>query len=298
MNLSVCTISFRHHLISLEEIARWAAMHDFQGIELWGVHAKNLSHWPEYDGQWIRSRNMSVPMLSDYLPLQGDRQFARDKAVQLCELCQHWGARKLRTFAGDKASADVTIEERRTWVVRLRELCDIAAAHGVLLVVETHPNTLADTHGSTLQLLEEVSHPALRLNLDVIHVWEAGTEPVEALRRLEPFVAHMHWKNITRRDLLPVFAPGNVYAPAGSRVGMVELFGGAYDFRRFLRFVMTESNLNSDSLDASLEWFGGDVFATLQGDRAQLRQFEAETLGRVRSAREHTPDWRSAAASR
>jgi 3-dehydroshikimate dehydratase len=298
MNLSVCTISFRHHLISLEEIARWAASHEFQGIELWGVHAKNLTNCPQYDSQWIRSQNMSVPMLSDYLPLQGDKQLARDKAVQLCRLCQHWGARKLRTFAGDKPSRDVTTEERKTWVSRLRELCDIASAHGVLLVVETHPNTLADSHASTLQLLEEVAHPALRLNLDVIHVWEAGTEPIEALRRLEPFVSHMHLKNITRRELLPVFAPGNVYAPAGSRLGMVELFEGAYDFERFLRFVLTESNLNCDSLDASLEWFGADVFATLQGDRFQLRQLEAETLGRVRSPREHTPDWRNAAASR
>jgi 3-dehydroshikimate dehydratase len=298
MNLSVCTISFRHHLISLEEIARWAAAHDFQGIELWGVHAKNLAESPEYDASWIRSKDLSVPMLSDYLPLQGDKQTAREKATQLCRLCQHWGAHKLRTFAGDKPSHAVTPEERKSWVERLRDLCDVAATHGILLVVETHPNTLADTHASTLQLLDEVAHHALRLNLDVIHVWEAGTEPIEALRRFEPFIAHMHLKNITQRELLGVFAPGNVYAPAGTRAGMVSLFDGAYDFRRFLRFVLTESRLNWDSIDASLEWFGGDVVGTLKNDRNQLRQFESELLGRGRAARDQANDWRKAAASR
>lgn len=298
MNLSACTISFRHHLLSLDEIARWAAAHDFQGIELWGVHAKNLVDSAEYDAQWIQSMGLSVPMLSDYLPLHGDRQLALEKAIQLCRLCEHWGARKLRTFAGDRPSCEVPPEQRRVWIKRLRELCDVASAHGILMVVETHPNTLADTHASTLQLLEEIEHPSLRLNLDVIHVWEAGTDPVEALRRLEPFVAHMHLKNITHRELLPVFAPGNVYAPAGSRTGMIGLFEGAYDFRRFLRFVLTESRLNWDKLDASLEWFGSDVVGTLQKDRLQLRQLEADVLRRGRGIHEAPADFGPVAASR
>lgn len=286
MNLSVCTISFRHHLISLDAIADWATEHDFQGIELWGVHAKNLATFPQYDAHWIRSKCLSVTMLSDYLPLQGDRHLAREKALQLCRLCQHWGARKLRTFAGDKPSQNVSPEERGAWITRLRELCDIAATHGVSLVVETHPDTLADTQASTLQLLEEVSHSALRLNLDVIHVWEGGADPLEALRLFEPFVAHMHLKNITHRELLSVFAPNNVYAPAGSRAGMVSLFDGAYDFKRFLRFVLVESRLSWDSLDASLEWFGSDVTGTLLHDRKQLEQLETELVGRVRRPRE------------
>ena len=281
MRLSLCTISFRHQLISIEEIARWAARCDFQGIELWGVHARNLADRPDYDAAWLRSLNLSVPMVSDYLPLDGDSQAAREKATELCHLAQHWGARKLRTFAGNKASAQVSEGERDAWVARLRELCRVTEAHGVQLTVETHPNTLADTHVSTLRLIEEVDHPALRLNFDVIHVWEAGSNPAEVLRMVEPVVAHLHLKNVRGRDLLPVFAPANVYAPAGSRAGMVSLFEGEFDFRSFLSFVMTESQLSWDSLDASLEWFGPDVLATLEHDRLRLQELEAEqTLGR------------------
>ncbi|TIL53510.1 MAG: sugar phosphate isomerase/epimerase, partial [Mesorhizobium sp.] len=47
MRLSLCTITFRHHLLSLEDIARWAEANDFQGIELWGAHARNMQHMTE-----------------------------------------------------------------------------------------------------------------------------------------------------------------------------------------------------------------------------------------------------------
>lgn len=298
MNLSLCTISFRHHLISLDQIAQWASRHHFQGIELWGVHAKNLADRPEYDREWLSTKNLCVPMLSDYLPLQGDKLLALEKATQLCRLSQKWGARKLRTFAGDKASHEVPPDQRRAWVRRMRELCEIADAHGICLVVETHPNTLADTQASTLQLLGEIDHSALRLNLDVIHIWEAGSDPIEALKLLAPHVAHMHLKNISSRELLSAFAPANVYAPAGNRAGMVNLFDGAFDFANFLRFVMTESPLPWGSLDASLEWFGPNVLSILEHDSKQLRQLESESPDRLLPVREPAERWRNASVSR
>lgn len=277
---ALCTISFRHHLISLPQIATWAAEHGFVGIELWGVHAHNLAGSPEYDVDWLRSYGLSVPMISDYLPVQGDKSPVLSKAKRLCRLAQYWGARKVRTFAGTKGSADVSSEERSSWVMRLRELCDVARGHGVELVVETHPSTLADTRASTLQLLEEIDHPALRLNFDVIHVWEAHADPAEVFGLFEPFIAHMHLKNVDSRSSLAVFAPANVYAPAGERAGMVELFAGAFDFEHFLRFVQRQFPVRWGTLDASLEWFGGDVLSTLERDCAQLSWLDSEASRR------------------
>lgn len=282
MKTSLCSISFRHHLISLEQIASWAADRGFAGIELWGVHAHNLAASPEYDAEWLRGYGLSVPMISDYLPLQGDRSASLEKTERFCLLVQRWGARKLRTFAGHKASGEVKAEERRAWVLRMRELCGVVATHGIQLVVETHPNTLADTLASTLRLLEEVDHPALRLNFDVIHVWESLEDPMEVFGLLEPFVAHMHLKNVAERAALGVFAPANVYAPAGDRAGMVELFAGAFDFERFLGFVMNAFPVRWKALDSSLEWFGPNVFATLEGDRQALARLQAEPLERSR----------------
>jgi 3-dehydroshikimate dehydratase len=276
MNLSICTISLRHHLISLEQIAEWASNHGFQGIELWGVHAKNLERRAEYNAEWLSSFRLSVPMVSDYLPVDGDHTEVANKAKGLCQLTKRWGAKKLRTFAGGRSSARVSKEERKDWVKRIKGMCAIAADHGVSLVVETHPDTLADTPSSTLQLVDEIDHPALRINFDVIHVWESGANPVDAFRLLSPVISHLHLKNITARERLQVFAPANVYAPAGDRSGMVNLFQGACDFEHFLRTVMLEAAPQWETIDASLEWFGANVFSTLEHDSRRLRALESE----------------------
>ena len=272
MKYSVCTISFRHQLISLENIANWANAKDFDAIELWGVHAKNMKDFPEYNQQWLQSKNLRVSMVSDYLPLDGSLEDSIKSTEHLCRLTRAWGANKLRTFSGGRGSADVSPQERQAWTKRIKELCNVVADFGLQLVVETHPNTLADTLPSTLQLIEEVDHPALRINFDVIHVWEMGSDPISAFKQLAPLVVHMHLKNVQDRSLLNVFSPANVYAPAGSRVGMTPIFEGAYDFRRFLEFLVHESNFAWENLDTSLEWFG--LFQSTQ----LLNQAEAQAL--------------------
>jgi 3-dehydroshikimate dehydratase len=261
VNLAVCTISFRHHLISIEEVARWAQAHRFHGIELWGPHARGLAGEPGYGAEWLRDFGLSVPMLSDYLPLEAAPEELWAKLDVLASLARRWGARKLRTFAGRVSSVEVRPHERAKIVERLRGACQRLAERGLLLLVETHPSTLADTVDSTLRLLAEVDHPALRINFDVLHVWEGGDDPSAALALLRPFVAHFHLKNVSSRERLEVFAPANVYSAAGSRVGMVPLFEGVLDYRAFLAELAGDARL-----DASLEWFGDDVKGTLIRD--------------------------------
>jgi len=265
MNLAVCTISFRHHLTSIEEVASWAQAQRFQGIELWGAHARNLSPQPQYGADWLHDYGLEVLMLSDYLPLEGTPEALWASLDLLAKLAHRWGARKLRTFAGRISSAEAGRDERRRIVERLRGACERLAERGLLLLVEIHPNTLADNVSSTLRLLAEVEHPALRINFDVLHVWEGGDEPISALALLAPHVSHFHLKNVSSRDRLEVFAPANVYSAAGSRQGMVGLFEGAFDYRTFL------AELAGDvRVEASLEWFGDDVYGTLSRDRSAI----------------------------
>jgi 3-dehydroshikimate dehydratase len=270
MNLAVCTISFRHHLISIEEVARWAQAHRFHGIELWGPHARSLAPEPGYGAEWLRDYGLSVLMLSDYLPLEASPEELWVKLDQLATLARRWGARKVRTFAGRVGSVEAPPHERAKIVERLRGACQRLAERGLLLLVETHPSTLADTADSTLRLLAEVDHPALRINFDVLHVWEGGDEPGAALALLRPYVSHFHLKNVSARERLEVFAPANVYSAAGTRDGMVPLFEGVFDYRAFL------ADLAGDArLDASLEWFGDDVKATLSHDGSAVAELGA-----------------------
>lgn len=278
MRIFLCTITFRHHLVSLDEIARFAKENEFQGIELWGIHARNAARPPRcvkarYGEEWLAGHGLSVPMLSDYLPVEGvSVAETAQEAADLCRLARHWGASKIRTFAGGRASAGMDGEERRGIASRLSEICRIAGDHGLRLLVETHPNTLADTLASTLRLIEEVNHPALGINFDTLHVWEGGDDPVEAHAALLPHIAHYHLKNVRAREDLAVFAPANVYAAAGRREGMTPLFGGIVDYEAFLAGLRSRPDA-----EASLEWFGPDGFDVVARDRRSLAGFFGET---------------------
>lgn len=267
MRVSLCTITFRHHLISLGEIAAWAQSNGFQGIELWGAHARNLAQQPDRNAEWLDNYGLSVPMISDYLPIDADAETLRRKTVDLCRLARRWRARKIRTFAGDRGSLATSTEDRQRIVERLRDICTITASYGIHLLVETHPQTLADTAGSTMRLIAEVDHPFLAINFDTLHVWEGGDDPIAVHREMKPHIRHYHLKNILDRSDLSVFEPANVYAAAGRRTGMTPLFEGAVDYTAFL------SEISGDpQIDASLEWFGNDCLDTLRRDRRQVRQ--------------------------
>ncbi|GLK80326.1 sugar phosphate isomerase/epimerase family protein [Methylopila turkensis] len=263
MKVSLCTITFRHCLLSLKDIAVWARANGFDGVELWGAHARNLARTPLYNAEWLASFGLATPMLSDYLPTEGERSAIQTRAEGLCRLAGHWRAGKIRTFAGARGSRATSAEERRAIVAALRLMCEVADDHGVRLLVETHPNTLADTLASTLRLVEEIDHAALGLNFDVLHVWEGGDDAAEAHRALRPWIRHYHLKNVRAREDLGVFEPANVYAAAGRREGMTPLFGGAFDYDGFL------PELDADA-EASLEWFGDDGFDVLARDRRLL----------------------------
>jgi 3-dehydroshikimate dehydratase len=265
MKISLCTITFRHHLLSMEDIAHWATSNHFDGIELWGIHAINMSQHGCYDADWLAEFGLGVPMISDYLPTEGPSSAMRDRALLLCGLARHWRAPRLRTFAGGMSSAVASPDDWTRIANRLREACRIAADYGISLVVETHPNTLADRLSSTMRLIAEVDHPALTLNFDVLHVWEGGDDPVAARRALLPHIGYYHLKTIRSRGDLSVFEPGNVYAAAGRREGMMPLLEGAVDYDRFLPDL-----LGDPDAEASLEWFGPECFSVLRNDRLAL----------------------------
>jgi len=268
MKVSLCTITFRHHLISLSEIAGFARANDFQGIELWAAHGRNMAQMPDRNADWLSSLGLCVPMVSDYLPVEADRLTREHLTKEVCRMARRWRAGKIRTFAGNRGSASVSADERRSIAARLREMCAITADFGLHLLVETHPKTLADTAASTLDLIDAVDHPAFAINFDTLHVWEGGDDPVDAHRRMKAHIRHYHLKNIRGRADLGVFEPANVYAAAGTRDGMTPLFKGAFDYMPFLAEIADEPET-----EVSLEWFGPDCMDVLRTDRREIAEF-------------------------
>ncbi|MFG0213069.1 sugar phosphate isomerase/epimerase family protein [Brevibacillus porteri] len=272
MKLSLCTITFRHQLISFAEIVRFAHRHHFDGIELWGTHAHDLYEHDRLEMEEqlrvLRDQGMSISMLSDYLDIATSSGFQRtlEKAKRLISLANWLHVKQIRTFAGQKASKEVGPEERARYVHHLYILCQMCQEHGIQLLVETHPNTLTDSMSSTLALLQEVNHPALKVNLDFLHVWESGADPIDSYEQLKPWVVHYHLKNISSSNHLPVFAPHNVYAPNGDREGMVPLGEGAVDYGPIL-----EKIADTDYF-GSIEWFGQNPKLVLAEEVEWLRK--------------------------
>ncbi|MDM5154531.1 sugar phosphate isomerase/epimerase family protein [Bacillus sp. DX1.1] len=272
MKYSLCTISFRHQLISFTDIVQFAYKNGFEGIELWGIHAQNLytqeREVTEKQIDFLRDHNMKITMISDYLDISLSADFEKtiEKAEQIAALANWCDTNKIRTFAGQKPSVSFTKEERQEYVRRIRILCDLFAQHNMYVLLETHPNTLTDCLESTLTLLEEVNHSFLKINLDFLHMWESGTDPVESYHQLKPWVQHYHMKNISSATHLDVFEPNNVYASAGKREGMVPLFEGMVNYGDILREIQDTEHF------ASLEWFGYDAKDVLREEIVQLRR--------------------------
>ncbi|MBW3493585.1 sugar phosphate isomerase/epimerase family protein [Bacillus mycoides] len=278
MKYSLCTISFRHQLISFTDIVQFAYENGFEGIELWGTHAQNLyiqeRETTEREIDYLKDKNLEVTMISDYLDISllADFQKTMEKCEQLVTLANWFNTNKIRTFAGQKGSEDFSEQERKEYVKRIRMICDLFAPHNMYILLETHPNTLTDTLPSTLKLLEEVNHPYLKINLDFLHIWESGADPVDSFHRLKPWIQHYHFKNISSAEYLHVFEPNNVYAAAGSRIGMVPLFEGIVNYDEIIREVRDTDHF------ASLEWFGHNAKDILKEEMKALTNRKLEVV--------------------
>src|SRR5690606_12253580 len=79
---------------------------------------------------------------------------------------------------------------------QLRAAGDVAAAHGVTLMIETHPD-LATNGRVALETMRRVDHPAVRLNYDPANI-RYHNEGLDEIRELVPvagYVAGVHLKD-------------------------------------------------------------------------------------------------------
>jgi inosose dehydratase len=78
----------------------------------------------------------------------------------------------------------------------LAQMGEEAAARGVTVVLETHPNLLHNGD-VCLQTMHAVNHPAIRINFDTgnISFYNEGTDAVRELRKVAPYVASTHLKD-------------------------------------------------------------------------------------------------------
>ncbi|MEW6251508.1 MAG: sugar phosphate isomerase/epimerase [Planctomycetota bacterium] len=86
-----------------------------------------------------------------------------------------------------------------TAYARLRESGEAAAAHGVTIVMETHPDLITNAQVA-LRTMRGVNHPNVRINFDTanIYYYNQNIEGVEELREVLDYVGSLHLKETNR----------------------------------------------------------------------------------------------------
>jgi sugar phosphate isomerase/epimerase len=82
-----------------------------------------------------------------------------------------------------------------TAYARLREAGDVAADHGVTIVLETHPDLVTNSEVA-LRTMAGVAHGSVRVNYDTanIYFYNQDVDAVDELRRIVEHVAAVHLK--------------------------------------------------------------------------------------------------------
>jgi 3-dehydroshikimate dehydratase len=180
------SVTFRH--LSPAEIVEIVGRTGFSLVE-WGgdVHVP-LGDVAAADNVATLSRRagLTVATYGSYVDFAGETRV--DDAINTARAL---GAARLRVWAGRTGSADVSHGVRRTLRDALGNAADRAANHGMNVVLEYHNRTLTDTLSSTLDLLRDVQHPALRTSWQPSPRKDAATNEAE-LRALLPWLAGLH----------------------------------------------------------------------------------------------------------
>ncbi len=278
MKYNLCSISFRHELVSIESLIKFASETGFHGIEMWGVHAMGLSKNPYVNIEECRNLcklyKIQIPMISDYVNLLSTDDLYEKEYQRFCdliEIARFFDVKGIRIFAGNIPSKKASDQEWDLCIKRLVEITDLTFRNDLFLAIENHPNTMADDFSCIQKFISRINHPGFKINFDILHIWEHGYAPLDALLGLKKWICNFHFKNILDSSQLDVFHPINVYSPFGKREGITELNNGQIDYTKIIEYLIREGL----DLPISLEWFGGDSFFYLKNEIEWLRRVES-----------------------
>lgn len=183
----------------------------YNGVEIWpkGVDMLGAPGLEEL----VDSHSFEIASLNPYFDFTTSEE-SLEQSLDLCEryvsLCARVSCRRLRTFTsplGAFASGEDASEDAWSRAVRgLRQVCEMAAPHGIAAVMEVHfgAGQLYDTSEAALRLLQEVDRPGLTVNLELPLRGEGFSQSAESLGDV---VTHVHasnwvgdWGNFTLLD--------------------------------------------------------------------------------------------------
>jgi len=81
-------------------------------------------------------------------------------------------------------------------VERTSALCALAKEYGITLAVEFEPGFVVGSTQQVLQLIQDVGSDALRINMDIGHVFLVDPDPMAAIASCAGLIVHVHVENM------------------------------------------------------------------------------------------------------
>ena len=215
MKLGANTVLFGGH--DLETAFKYIAMSGYEGVEL--ATMDDISQHLVL-GRWQELAPGIQRLSKEYgLELLAMERSATDPAM--LELAfQAATALEIPVVtigAGGKTGVEETFQP---FVDLLGRFADQAARFGVTLCVKPHVGASVYNTQTLLRMMQAVSHPSLRINMDPSHIYRADEDPVEVLNTVLPYVGHVHIRDCKGRQ----HGPGKPEDQANGR-GDIDLLG-------------------------------------------------------------------------
>lgn len=203
MKLSLAAYSFRDYLtgpkksMTMEGFVDLAATYPLDAIEPTSYYFEE-SAGPDYYRRYQRRAFLNGLDISGtaigntftYPPgpqLQKEIDSAKKWIVRASEM----GAPVIRIFAGDLESGNTMADARKWCIDAIRECCEFAGQHGVILALENHGG-IVSTPEETLAIVKAVESDWFGINLDTGNFH--GPDPYEELAQVAPYTVTVQVK--------------------------------------------------------------------------------------------------------
>ena len=124
---------------------------------------------------------------------------AEETTPQAIELAKRFECDVLIAFGFEEC--DDKSENRLQVLKAFERVAKLAEEAGMIVAIENEPGFWIDRPESSLALLREIGHPALRLNWDPANLlWGGGTFRDETVESLQNVVANLHVKDVEPED--------------------------------------------------------------------------------------------------
>ncbi len=201
MRLGFFTNAYRNFPLhyALESIAR----HGYSGIELWVSPYDPPEKWEEIRRQ-VADFGLPVYGISahlDFVAPEPKRTQEIERFLKALEIARLFGVKTVFTASGGLYKDRTDAEQRTDFLDAMRIIGPAAKRFGLRVGLEPEPEKWLCSADQFRRLMEEELDPEVfGAIMDVAHAFGVGETPVSYLKKLSPYLIHIHLDDVNAQD--------------------------------------------------------------------------------------------------